>query len=235
MARGRAPNLALPPTRALTQQRDYRARRAARISYLEKTNRDLSEQVESLKRELADVKEGKGRDREVERVSFWIPIFYFFFSTIVGCYVKHDVNDTAFGGPFSFDKFDNPLITLYRLSMWSYLPHPTLPTDHSQVEKMKNHQLLLVRYHILNLLHQLREWSTRTVKGRGKERCMRRRGIVMMMMMMMSEMMMGFQRSKEKQWKEINVVEVLKQRKIVVHLEDQRNLQPMKQSGNERH
>jgi hypothetical protein len=58
MARGRAPNLSLPPTRALTQQRDYRARKAARIAYLERTNKELGEDVENLRRELVKVKEG---------------------------------------------------------------------------------------------------------------------------------------------------------------------------------
>ncbi len=68
MARGRAPNLALPPTRALTQQRDYRARKAARISYLEETNAELNKQVEDLKAELAELREGKGRTAEVDKV-----------------------------------------------------------------------------------------------------------------------------------------------------------------------
>ncbi len=69
MARGRAPNLSLPPTRALTQQRDYRARKAARIAHLEDTNKELSDEIESLKRELMDVREGRGRNEEVEKVS----------------------------------------------------------------------------------------------------------------------------------------------------------------------
>jgi len=68
MARGRAPNLSLPPTRALTQQRDYRARKAARIAYLEKTNKELGDEVENLRRELVEVKQGKGRDGDVEKV-----------------------------------------------------------------------------------------------------------------------------------------------------------------------
>jgi hypothetical protein len=68
MARGRAPNLSLPPTRALTQQRDYRARKAARIAYLERTNKELGDEVDNLRRELVEVKEGKARDGDVEKV-----------------------------------------------------------------------------------------------------------------------------------------------------------------------
>lgn len=68
MARGRAPNLSLPPTRALTQQRDYRARKAARIAYLEESNAELTKQVEELKAEMADLRDGKGRTGEVDKV-----------------------------------------------------------------------------------------------------------------------------------------------------------------------
>jgi hypothetical protein len=68
MARGRAPNLCLPPTRALTGQRDYRARKAARIAYLERSRKELGEEVENLRRELVEVKEKKGKDGYVDKV-----------------------------------------------------------------------------------------------------------------------------------------------------------------------
>jgi hypothetical protein len=69
MARGRALNLSLPPTRALTQQRDFRARKAAQIASLERTNKELGDDVDNLRRELVEVKEGKGRDGDTEQVS----------------------------------------------------------------------------------------------------------------------------------------------------------------------
>lgn len=53
MTRGRAPNLALPLTKALAQQRDYRARKAANIARLEKENDTLRSENEQLAKELA--------------------------------------------------------------------------------------------------------------------------------------------------------------------------------------
>lgn len=53
MTRGRAPNLALPLTKALAQQRDYRARKAANIARLEQENDTLRKENEQLAKELA--------------------------------------------------------------------------------------------------------------------------------------------------------------------------------------
>lgn len=53
MTRGRAPNLALPLTKALAQQRDYRARKAANIARLEKENDTLRNENDQLAKELA--------------------------------------------------------------------------------------------------------------------------------------------------------------------------------------
>lgn len=60
MTRGRAPNLALPLTKALAQQRDYRARKAANIARLEQENEQLRKENSQLTKELDDVRNGRG-------------------------------------------------------------------------------------------------------------------------------------------------------------------------------
>lgn len=59
MTRGRKKDLTIPPTRALTQQRDYRARRAQYVNDLEEKcraleieNSDLRQEVRSLRVKL---------------------------------------------------------------------------------------------------------------------------------------------------------------------------------------
>lgn len=52
MARGRKKDLTIPPTRALTQQRDYRARRAQYVSDLEDKCRALETENNNLKQEV---------------------------------------------------------------------------------------------------------------------------------------------------------------------------------------
>lgn len=61
MTRGRAPNLALPLTKALAQQRDYRARKAANIARLEKENDTLRNENEQLAKELAILRDVHNR------------------------------------------------------------------------------------------------------------------------------------------------------------------------------
>ncbi|KAJ9098642.1 hypothetical protein QFC21_004290 [Naganishia friedmannii] len=59
MTRGRAPNLALPLTKALAQQRDYRARKAANIARLEGENEVLRDENRRLCQDLAAYREGR--------------------------------------------------------------------------------------------------------------------------------------------------------------------------------
>ncbi|KAJ9106863.1 hypothetical protein QFC19_002992 [Naganishia cerealis] len=59
MTRGRAPNLALPLTKALAQQRDYRARKAANIARLESENELLRTENAKLRQDLASYQEGR--------------------------------------------------------------------------------------------------------------------------------------------------------------------------------
>ncbi|GHJ87354.1 hypothetical protein NliqN6_3756 [Naganishia liquefaciens] len=66
MTRGRAPNLSLPLTKALAQQRDYRARKAANIARLETENEQLRSENSRLIRELDVLRKERehGRDRQ---------------------------------------------------------------------------------------------------------------------------------------------------------------------------
>ncbi|KAG6886276.1 hypothetical protein C0993_006686 [Termitomyces sp. T159_Od127] len=59
MTRGRKKDLTIPPTRALVQQRDYRARRARYVSDLEERVRKAEEENEKLRRELAAARSGQ--------------------------------------------------------------------------------------------------------------------------------------------------------------------------------
>ncbi|KJA27674.1 hypothetical protein HYPSUDRAFT_83398 [Hypholoma sublateritium FD-334 SS-4] len=56
MTRGRKKDLTIPPTRSLTQQRDYRARKANYVSELESHCRRVEEENAELKKELVDVR-----------------------------------------------------------------------------------------------------------------------------------------------------------------------------------
>lgn len=56
MTRGRKKDLTIPPTRSLTQQRDYRARKANYVSELESHCRKVEEENAELKKELVDVR-----------------------------------------------------------------------------------------------------------------------------------------------------------------------------------
>ncbi|KAG6821047.1 hypothetical protein H0H93_007937 [Arthromyces matolae] len=58
MTRGRKKDLTIPPTRALVQQRDYRARRARYVSDLEERVRKAEEENEKLRHELAAARSG---------------------------------------------------------------------------------------------------------------------------------------------------------------------------------
>lgn len=62
MTRGRAPNLALPLTRALTQQRDYRARKAAKLQELEEENDGLRHEIDVLRETIRDLQR-RGQER----------------------------------------------------------------------------------------------------------------------------------------------------------------------------
>jgi hypothetical protein len=53
MTRGRKKDMTIPPSRALSQQRDYRARKAQYLSELELRCKRLEEENERLKKELA--------------------------------------------------------------------------------------------------------------------------------------------------------------------------------------
>ncbi|KAG6812002.1 hypothetical protein H0H92_004967 [Tricholoma furcatifolium] len=59
MTRGRKKDLTIPPTRALVQQRDYRARRAKYVSDLEERVRKVEEENDKLRQELATVRAGQ--------------------------------------------------------------------------------------------------------------------------------------------------------------------------------
>ncbi|KAG5352200.1 hypothetical protein C0989_003281 [Termitomyces sp. Mn162] len=59
MTRGRKKDLTIPPTRALVQQRDYRARRARYVSDLEDRVRKAEEENEKLRHELAAARSGQ--------------------------------------------------------------------------------------------------------------------------------------------------------------------------------
>lgn len=59
MTRGRAPNLALPLTKALAQQRDYRARKAANIARLEGENEVLRNENTQLRQDIAAYRDGR--------------------------------------------------------------------------------------------------------------------------------------------------------------------------------
>lgn len=59
MTRGRKKDLTIPPTRALVQQRDYRARRAQYVNDLEERCRRAEEENAQLRRELNDVRAGQ--------------------------------------------------------------------------------------------------------------------------------------------------------------------------------
>lgn len=52
MTRGRKKDLTIPPTRALVQQRDYRARKAHHIAELERRARKAEEENVQLRRDL---------------------------------------------------------------------------------------------------------------------------------------------------------------------------------------
>ncbi|KAF9074700.1 hypothetical protein BDP27DRAFT_1201064, partial [Rhodocollybia butyracea] len=56
--RGRKKDLTIPPTRALTQQRDYRARKAHYLSELEDRCRHLEDENSALQQELQALKAG---------------------------------------------------------------------------------------------------------------------------------------------------------------------------------
>ena len=56
MTRGRKKDLTIPPSRTLTQQRDYRARKAHYVADLEERCRKAEEENVRLRKELADVR-----------------------------------------------------------------------------------------------------------------------------------------------------------------------------------
>ncbi|KAG7096485.1 hypothetical protein E1B28_003915 [Marasmius oreades] len=58
MTRGRKKDLTIPPSRALTQQRDYRARKALYLSQLENRCQRLQEKNERLQAEVAALRAG---------------------------------------------------------------------------------------------------------------------------------------------------------------------------------
>lgn len=58
MTRGRKKDLTIPPSRALTQQRDYRARKALYLSELENKCQRLQEENEELRAEVAALRAG---------------------------------------------------------------------------------------------------------------------------------------------------------------------------------
>ncbi|KAG6920092.1 hypothetical protein DXG01_010160 [Tephrocybe rancida] len=59
MTRGRKKDLTIPPTRALVQQRDYRARRAQYVSDLEERVRRAEEENTNLRHELVAARSGQ--------------------------------------------------------------------------------------------------------------------------------------------------------------------------------
>jgi hypothetical protein len=58
MTRGRKKDLTIPPTRALVQQRDYRARKANYVSDLEERLRKAEEENAQLRRDLTLARAG---------------------------------------------------------------------------------------------------------------------------------------------------------------------------------
>lgn len=58
MTRGRKKDLTIPPTRALVQQRDYRARKAQYVSELEERCARAEEENIQLRKDLAVVRSG---------------------------------------------------------------------------------------------------------------------------------------------------------------------------------
>jgi hypothetical protein len=58
MTRGRKKDLTIPPSRALVQQRDYRARKAQYVSHLEERCRKAEDENERLKTELGLARAG---------------------------------------------------------------------------------------------------------------------------------------------------------------------------------
>ena len=58
MTRGRKKDFTIPPSRALIQQRDYRARKAQYVSHLEERCRRAEEENERLKAELSLARAG---------------------------------------------------------------------------------------------------------------------------------------------------------------------------------
>lgn len=58
MTRGRKKDLTIPPSRALVQQRDYRARKAQYVSELEDRCRRAEDENERLRRDLAEARAG---------------------------------------------------------------------------------------------------------------------------------------------------------------------------------
>lgn len=67
MTRGRAPNLSLPLTKALAQQRDYRARKAANIARLETENEQLRSENSRLIRQIDGLRQGAEHGEEGQR------------------------------------------------------------------------------------------------------------------------------------------------------------------------
>jgi hypothetical protein len=67
MTRGRKKDLTIPPTRALIQQRDYRAKRAHYVASLEDRCRRVEEENAHLREELAAVKAAIGTVPSIPR------------------------------------------------------------------------------------------------------------------------------------------------------------------------
>ena len=65
MTRGRKKDLTIPPTRALVQQRDYRARKAHYVSELEERCRKAEEENAQLRKDL-----------ELARASLSVPYLF---------------------------------------------------------------------------------------------------------------------------------------------------------------
>ncbi|KAG5652480.1 hypothetical protein H0H81_004888 [Sphagnurus paluster] len=59
MTRGRKKDLTIPPTRALVQQRDYRARRAQYVTDLEERLKKVEEENVQLRSDLAAARSGQ--------------------------------------------------------------------------------------------------------------------------------------------------------------------------------
>lgn len=69
MTRGRKKDLTIPPSRALAQQRDYRARKARYISDLEDRCRAADEENARLRKELALARTGAPTTSSLQMVS----------------------------------------------------------------------------------------------------------------------------------------------------------------------